>query len=238
MKFDDFRYFVLLDNSNASWSFNGYTDRETGELQQIFMGRKDKNGEDVPHRFKFDRAHRSIRIHKDQKDMNGKNVSDFVANYPKCKDSKNAYLTNDGVQIDVKFAEIKEHETALTAIEAKAIQLEAGNTALNLEGDELREIAAIYGTFDEDEAKLKHRVLEEAGADPSKFLEIFNSVDRKAKALLIKAVKAGVVKVTGTIYTWEGSTLGVNKDAVISKLLSDEEVFEALSEGVKASGNA
>lgn len=248
MKPQDYHYFVLRYPTNTN-SYNGYTDKESGMLMQIFKGRKEVVGGervDVPHRFKFDQAHRTIRVHKNDKsiipsiesyyDENGelqerkifiKSV-DFLRKHPACKGSPNGD-GGDGWE----FSELKEHDDAVTAVDAKKNQLKALNAAMNLDTKDLKEMAALYGMFDPDDAKQKHFLLEKAGANPSEFLEFFESPERSAKALLKKAISLGIVKTKGTLHVWEKETLGADEDLAIAKLIADKDYAEGLRNAVK-----
>jgi len=245
MKPDNYVYFILNKAGNTSYSFTGYTDHAgNGELMTIYKGRKEKHqGEvvDIPHRWKFDTAHRTIRVHKndksviptlmfdpetgDEKKVYIKSV-DFLRNHPECKNSPNS----GG---NWMFSEMKEHEDAVTAVDAKRVKIEAESKALNLEGAELKEMAVLLGNFDPDDAKQKHFVLERAGADPKTFLELLDSPERGAKALLLKAVSLGIVKVRGTLYSWEKEGLGADLDMAVAKLMKDKEIKDALRNAVK-----
>jgi hypothetical protein len=246
MRPQDYHYFVARNATNTSVSYTGYTDKASGVLMQVFKGRKEKiDGErvDVPHRWKFDHAHRTIRVHKNDKsllptvvyddDGNEKTIFiksvDFLRNHPACKDSPNG----SGSDMEWEFSELKEHEDAVTAVDAKKTQLKALNAAMNLDKAELKEMAALYGMFDPDDAKQKHFLLEKAGAEPSEFLNLFESPERSAKALLKKAVSLGIVKTKGTLHVWEKETLGADEDLAISKLMSDKDYAEGLRNAVK-----
>lgn len=246
MRPQDYHYFVARHATNTSNSFTGYTDRETGMLMQVFKGRKELVGGervDVPHRWKFDQAHRTIRVHKNDKSMiptpfydeeTGEDKQifiksvDFLRKHPACKGSPNG----DGGDA-WEFSELKEHEDAVTAVEAKEVQLKALNAAMNLDKKDLKEMAAMYGMFDPDDAKQKHFLLEKAGANPKEFIEFHDSPERSAKALLKKAISLGIVKTKGTLHVWDKETLGVNEDMAISKLMSDKDYTEGLRNAVK-----
>jgi len=241
MDFNDFIYFVLEKNSNPSYSFNGYYDLASGQEKFIFKGRTARNGTvEVPHRFKFDRAHRSIRVHKNEVDKYGNSVAEFLRGFPECKDSPNGSYNTDAngkkTQSGVWFKEVKEHADAVTAIEAKQVKLAAENVAIALKGSDLRDMAVLFNCLHDDESITQHKVLEYAGSDPSKFMEFYNSPTRAAKSLLLKAVKAGEVSVKGTIYIWKEQTLGVSEDFAVAKLTSDEELAQALIENLKIKG--
>jgi len=244
MRHEDYIYFVLKQAGKTSYSFTGYTDKATGTLMVIYKGRKEKlQGElqDIPHRWKFDAAHRTIRVHKNDKsiiptvifDSEGKEKKvylksvDFLRGYPDCKGSPNNSTS------DFMFSELKEHEDAVTAVDAKRVKIEAESKALNLEGGELKEMAVLLGNFDPDDAKQKHFVLEKAGADPKTFLELLEAPERGAKALLRKAISLGIVKLRGSLHSWENEGIGADEDQAVAKLMKDQEFADALRNAVK-----
>jgi hypothetical protein len=246
MNHEDFVYFILEKNTNPAYSFSGYTNQADQMLMQIFKGRKENlRGvpTDIPHRWKFDEAHRSIRVHKNDKsiiptkvyDKDGKEKMvyiksvDFLRGYPECKDSPNG----NGQWM---FREMKDATDAKLAISAKKIQNEAQTIALNLEGGEIREMGALYGQFGTDNGIIQHFLIEKAGAEPQAFLDIYNSPERSAKALLRKAVSLGIVRVKGSLHNWADETLGHNEDAAVAKLIGNDDMLKALRENVKTMG--
>ena len=248
MKPEQYDYFVLNQTGNTSYSFTGYTNQADGVLMIVYKGRKAKHeGElvDVPHRWKFDEAHRTIRVPKNERsilpttiyeeDKNGKTIekkifvksSDLLRNHPECKGSPNG----DGTFF--MFSEVREHEDAVTAVQAKEIQLKALNAAMNLDLAELKEMSALYGMFDPDDAKQKHYLLEKAGAQPAEFMEFFEAPERSVKALLKKAMSLGLVKTRGGLHVWENETIGADEPQAISKLMADSDLLDALRNAVK-----
>ncbi len=241
-KFDNFAYFVLDHDrhamTTAQYSFTGYQDNE-GTIQAIYYGRKNNDGDDEPHRFKFDRAHRTIRILKTKTDIKGTNVAEFLRNFPECAGSPNGhYKERDGkkVQGGIFYKEIVEGKDAEDAIAAKTTKIKAENIALNLKGVELAQMAALYECYtvgDNAELMQKHRVLEAAGADPTSFLEAYNAPDRAAKSLIKDAVNSRVITKHGEIYMLEDITLGASLDLAVSKLLSDDDLFDTIKSAIK-----
>lgn len=243
MKPENYHYFVSKNPHFAPDAFSAYTDRETNMLMCIYKGRKEKIGGvlvDVPHRWKFDSAHRSIRVHKNDRsllpttyldELGNEQTTfitsyDFLRKYPFCKGSPNGGA-------DWTFSELREHDDAVTAVEAKQIQLKAMNAIMNLDKSGLKEMSALYAYFDTDDAKQRHYLLEKAGADPSEFLDLYDAPEKSAKALLAKAVSLQVVKRRGSIHTWENVTLGADEAEAIVKLMKDEDLMEALRKVVK-----
>jgi hypothetical protein len=230
--FDNFVYFVLERNSNASYSFTGYSDPHTGEIKAYYIGKKDpKSGEDIPFRFKFDKAHRAIRAGIHEQDINGLKKIDFLRGFPECKDSPNGHYRN-GKQVNVWYRELNDYKDAELAVEAKKMKIEAEKTALDLEGIDLKEMALLCGEQRDDVGLMKHRVLEAAGAHPENFLSLYNMPERKAKVLLIQALQANVITKRGSIFVWENVTIGTNENAAIAKLMEDDTLTSAIKENL------
>lgn len=238
--FNKYVYFALERNSNAAYSFTGFTNPETGLVEAIYKGRKDPNtGIDIPHRFRFDRSHRSIRVGKNEKDINGNSVVEFLRKFPECKDSVYGSYHGEGkdrAQTNVWFREVNDGKDAQISVEAKTAKIKAENTALELEGNDLKEMAMLCGEFRDDEGLQKHRVLEFAGADPESFMKLHNSPERSAKVLLTRALRAGLIIQKGTLYIWEEVTVGTNELNAISKLMEDKALAGAIEDNLKALG--
>ena len=178
-----------------------------------------------------------MRVHKNEKDIFGNSVVDFLRGFPECGDSPNGSYRGEGkkrVQSNVWFQEINQQKDADIAIEAKGAKIKAENKALYLEGDELKDMAILFGEFRAEEGLQKHRVLEAAGADPENFMKLFNAPDRSAKVLLTRAMKAKLIKQKGSIYIWESVTIGTNYDSAIAKLMDDAVLANAIEENLSA----
>lgn len=234
-KFDDYVYFVLIKNSNASYGFTGYQDLASGQIKTINFGKKDHRGVMIPHKFRFDRAHRTIRVHKNQIDMDGNNIADFLRDFPECEGSRNGYYS-EGIQSNMWFKEINEGKDASLAVEAKMIKLKAETTAAGLEGIDLQQMAILCGTFDEDPTMQMHRVLEYSGADPTRFLDLYNGPERGAKSLLSRAVREGMITRRGAIFAWKNVTVGANEELAIAKLMADPALAAAIETNLKSTG--
>lgn len=249
MNHNNYVYFVLNKNGNANYSFNGYTDKESGLLMQIFKGQKFTNKAgvttEVAKRFSFDPAHRTIRVHKNDRslkshfDNNGKEVFlktvDFLRGYPDCKGSPNGNYADADKKIQYfMFSEVKDEEDATTAVDAKRIRNKAEGIALDLKGAELKEMAVLCQCFDEGAAMQMHKVAEFAAAKPETFLGYYESPERSAKALLQKAVSVGSVQQRGTLFVFGNETLGASADLAVSKLMGDKDISKALTIDVKS----
>ena len=226
MDTSNYAYFVLLESyrSRATSGFTGYQD-ENGEIVYLYMGQKDRNGDFVPRYFKFNRAKRYLYVNRKEKDLNGKNVADFLRNHNLCEGSAaNLYHKSKPM-----FREMDEGKDAEVAINYKTLVLNAGNAALALDTTALKAAANLCGCFSESESTQRHRVMEYAGTEPQSFLDIIGAPDFSVRALIKGLINKGVIKREGTMLKWENTLVGTDENAAVAKLIGDEDLFNALS---------
>jgi hypothetical protein len=226
MDTNNYAYFVLLEGyrGRASSGFRGYQN-EDGEVMELYMGQKDRNGNFIPRYFKFSRTKRYLHVNKKEKDLNGKNVVEFLRNHNLCEDSK----ANTSSGTSPLFREMNETRDAEIAVNYKTLVIKAGNAALALEGESLKAAATLCGCFSESESTQRHRVMEYAGTEPQHFLEVIEAPDFSTRALVKALVNKGIVKREGTMLKWENVLVGTDENAAVAKLISDEDLFNALS---------
>lgn len=222
---DNYVYFVSKRRFGAPYGFTTYTTQE-GDVKMISY-KKDKEGNPIPHKFKFSRKERVMRIPKLQKDVNGNSTVEFLRNHPECEGSPN----NAGQAI--LFKELNEGKDADLAIVAKKSRIDAENKALALEGQDLEDICSLIGVFSSDPSIQKHRVLEFAGNEPDLFLTLYNSPDRKIKSLIRKAVSINVLTKRGTLITWDDEIIGSDEAEAVARLAKDKKLQEAIDKAVK-----
>lgn len=221
---DKFVYFVSKRQYGAPYGFTSYTD-ENGELRMIAQ-KKDKNGDIIPRRFNFGRRDRTMRIPKNQKDILGNSVVEFLRNHPECKNSPN----NLGITL---FEEINEDASANLAIKAKSARIDAEQKALTLEGEDLIDMCALIGQFGSKESVLKHKILDYAGNEPDKFLELYDAPDRKTRSLIRQGLIAGVLDKKGNMISWETTVIGVDEDSAVTTIGKDKKLANALEQAIK-----
>lgn len=229
---DSHVYFVWTRPYNASYGFTGYTDKDG--MPAMIIDKFDKNGEPQPRMFRFNKAHRTMRIPINQKGRDGKNVVEFLRNHPECKGSPNGKY-QDGKQIEstIFFKEIKTDEEATVAVKAKEIKLKAETLAINLEDQDLIDAGAMIGVIGKSPAVTKHKVMEYAGNTPMEFLTLMNRSDVKAKSLIRRGLSSSVLTKNGNIIKWEDTILGTDEDKAAASLLNDKTLFEALGDAVE-----
>jgi hypothetical protein len=226
---DKFVYFVNVRPGRRPYGFSTYMDAE-GKVQMIVNGYDSKTGEPIPRQINFSRKEWSLRIPINQKDKEGKSVVEFLRNHPECEGSPN----NEGQPI--LFKEINYSKDADIANQAKAKRIKAESIALNLELEELQEIASSFGVIINDsnpEGLLRHKMLELAGNDPETFLEGYNAPDRLYKALINKGVKAGLLSRKGEMIMWESTVIGTSLSSAISTLAEDKKLTKSIEEAIK-----
>lgn len=224
--FGDYTYFVYLGN-NKRYGFQTYKDPVTGQTIGYVIGKDDK-GHPIYKRwsFNFD-SQRQIRVGKEEKDLNGRLAVDFLRNSPECYGSPNGYIDN-GVQVFAYFKEVNAAKDAEVALESRTVSIKAQSHALNLKGQALIDLAAVIGIFHNDEEVLRMKVLDYASNFPKKYLELIDDPSQKVKALLQKALNAGVFNKDGRQIKWENKLIGADEDEAISTLMKDEKLKKAI----------
>jgi len=224
--FEDYVYFVYLGN-NVRYGFMTYRDPIKGNTVGYVIGKDDKGNPIYKKwRFNYD-SQRQIRVHKEEKDVNGLSAIEFLRNSPECLGGPNGHMVN-GTQVLAYFKEMNEAKDASIALESRELSLKAQSHAIALKGQELVDIAAILGLFNQDEESLRLRVLDYASNYPKKYLELVEDPSKKVKALLKKAIKASVFSIDGKQIKWEGKMIGADEDDAVSNLLKDEKLRKAI----------
>lgn len=228
INFGNYVYFVYT-GTNKRYSFSTYTDKETGNTMGYRIG-TDKNGEPKYKTWDFNYDSKfNVRVNIHEKDLDGKSAVEFLKNAPDCEGSKNGhYDPSSGQQYLTYFKEANEEKDAEKIVDARLLVVEAMSAAAALKGKELDEFAAIIGVFG-DKPKIKvQRVLDFASNYPKKMLELINDPTRSVKALVERAINAGVFSQDGKIIKWENKTIGADKDEAISNVLKDEKLRKAI----------
>lgn len=211
---------------NVSFGFRTYTDA-IGQVRGFVEG-KDKDGQPIYRRWKFDRDTRKISVHKNKTDLNNLNAVDFLRESPFCKGSPNGYYNLKGEQLEVYFEEVNEGRAAEEAIKFETMRLDAQNYAVAAKGQELIDLASMIGVFHPDEPVLKFSVMEYAKNKPASFMEIYNDPVRKLKSLIRRGVSSGIISQEGTVYKWENQLVGLDEDDAAKTLKDNEAMFKAI----------
>lgn len=232
--FGDYTYFIYVGN-NPRYSFRTYTHPETGAVHGYVIG-YDKNREPIYKEWYFDYSgKRQIRVGASEVDKEGKKAVDFLRSSPECHKSENGHYVQ-GSQVLVMFKELNEESDAKAAVDTRAIIVEAQAKALKLKGQELRDIAAIIGVFNESEAVLTHRVLDFAANYSERFLKLVDDPALKVRSLVKRAINAGVFKVDGKMVRWESKTIGADEEDAVSALVKDEALLKAVKTNLEKFG--
>jgi hypothetical protein len=227
-KFGDFVYFLYVGN-NKSHAFRNYKDVRSGKEQGYIIG-YDKFNQPILESWIFDFGNRRIvRVHPEETDKEGKKAVDFLRNAPECAGSPNGYYV-DGQQIGVYFKEINEAKDAVIAVSAREKVIKAQSEALKLSGQDLEDMAAIIGVFDEQKRDeiYTHRVLDYAANFPDKFFEYLNDPSRKILSLVRKALNAGVFVKDGKLIKWEDRLVGADESEAVSNILKDDKLRKGI----------
>jgi hypothetical protein len=225
-KFEDYVYFVYIGN-NVRYGFMTYRDPITGNTKGYVIGKDDK-GQPIYKKWRFNYdSQRQIRVHKEEKDLNGQSAIEFLRGSPECLGGPNGTMVN-GTQVLAYFKEMNDARDASIALESRELSLKAQNYAVALKGTELIDTAAVIGLFHPDEETLRLRVLDYASNYPKKFLDLVEDPSKKVKALLKKAINSSVFSLDGKQIKWEGKLIGADEDDAVSNLLKDEKLRKAI----------
>jgi len=226
----DFIHFVLLPSPNGKirshYTFSGYTDLEGNIIEYHEGAINSKTGRPEPADFHFSRRHRAMPVHKNAhgKDREGNRISKtkFLRDNPECEGSPN----NTGQQCWYK--EMNTDKDVDIALQAGETRREAEGMAAALSGGELKSAAALYSETSDSVKKQKFAVLQAAFHDPEDFIKKISSDDFKIRGFIIRCLAHGVFTKSGTILRWGTTTIGVDEDEAVKKLLLDEDVSRAV----------
>lgn len=226
--YDRYAYFVLLPGfvGKGSRGFTGYTDID-GNACFIWDGRTDRNDNKIPRKFKFSAKERTMRIPLNQKDKNGVFVVEYLEGHPECKGSPNA----DGST--PFFARMVEEGDADIAIDAKTRRIHAENYVLSLEKDDVFDMAVLFGKFTDKFKIALHCLLEEAGNDPDRFMDVVTDSAVGARVLLHKALAYKLFTKKGGMVKWDAEIIGADEDSAIQRLIKDKDLFDSVTINVK-----
>lgn len=225
----DYVIFQFTQTNNV-FGFRTYNN-ELGQTTGFIDG-KDKNGQPIFHRWKFDRDIRKISVHKDKTDLEGKSAVEFLRNSPNCKGSPNGTYTVEGDQLDVYFEEVNEEKAAAQGIEFETLRLDAQNAALKVKGQDFIDLCALIGMFGKPEKVMRFALIEYAKNKPQSFMDIYGDPTRQLKSLIRRAVKTNVFNADGKMLTWEGKLIGTDEDDAVATLKKDENLLKAVKANV------
>lgn len=226
--------FIQLKPTDGEQSFLSYSDLDGNTFKAIASIDQHGNKRSFVITWSArNRIYRGARNKKIMVEKNGEmtkmNLYDYIKNYDKVEGSPNLR----GVAL---FKELDPIKDAKLALGRKVNVAKATNIALALEGENLSDMAAMIGVFMNDPDVQKFRVVEFADQEPDKFMEMHDASDAKAKALIRKAVNAGLAKKKGKAIEW-ASELHADEADFVSALLKDNKKLDALTKQVAKHGN-
>lgn len=224
----DYYYFVFKNPiSSGSWSFTGY-----GSKKAIAGIQPD--GTENAFVVSFSQRERIYRFRRNQKvlvrDFNQSQKPElvelyaYVKGHPACEGSDGDHSL---------FKEMDEIKDAKLVVDNKKRRINAENLAVGLEGDALTEMARLITVFSNEYDVKYHRVLEFAGQQPDRFMELYASPDKAERAVIRAAVEAGILKKMGKLHTWENTTIGADEDDVVSYFIKEPDKLKALKTQLK-----
>ena len=194
-------YFALVTPIVGGWSFVSY------ELDGVsYRAIQGFNRDGMPRNFTIffgDRERMYISpknktiqviVNNDMKNVKTMKISEYLL--------KSGYCVGEFCKVPI-FKLIDEDKDAKEVVDIKTFRIEAESAAVALKGDDLREMANMLGEFSDDKNRQKRMVLEFAGKNPQAFTKLLEDPNRSVKALVQKAIKAGIMRKAGKVVTWE-----------------------------------
>lgn len=218
--------FVSLLPNRASNTFYVYYDEE-GTKHQLVQG-VDKEGNDIPYRFKLGRDKRFVTIPTNKKDIYGNSYLDFLRNHPRNQNSPGASKTP-------WFKELDSDKDATIALDSYMLRNKAENLALSLKGKELEEVYKVLGFSGEPKVKF-HKLMQYASKNCSDFIERVEDPNRKAQALLRAGVDNKIITKRGFVYKYQDIVLGNDEGRAVTKIAEDKDLQEILEKALGTAG--
>jgi hypothetical protein len=225
----DYIVFLFTSPMNRSFGFKTYTN-EFGQVVGFLDG-KDKDGQPIYHRWKFDQdGARTIRVHRNKTDVSLEklNAVEFLRKSPNCKGSPNGSYSADGTQVDIYFEEMNDEKAAKEGLAAEMERIEAQNLALKVKGQDFIDLCALIGVFNKDESIMRFSLVDFAKNKPEKFTELYNDPVRQIKSVIRRGVSTGIIVKEGRMYSWENQLLGVDEEDAVHKLKTEDNLLKAL----------
>ena len=217
---------MFISPYNESYGFSGYTDKKGKACS--YANSSDKNGQPIPFKWRFDQNHRVLKVHKEQKDINGVNAVEYLRGCPDCVGSPNSL--GDGKT--GWFKEMNQDRDADIAMEIKVLRNEATSKAINSKGADFSELCEMYHIFDGSESTKRYKLTDAAEADPKTFLRIYDDPTRKVRSLIRKALDAQVFRKEGPMIFWENKEIGIDEDTAVANLKGDEKLRKAVEANI------
>lgn len=228
----------IVNRGGSHTLMEGYIDHDgvfgkPGEYVTYYIGTKDKKGNPVGKRFRFDLSLRRLLVRDSDQDFNGIKLFDFLKNYPGCEGSPyGEYVVKDGVQVQegILFREMNTAKDAAVALEADKFRVKAQAEVIALDDQTLEEVAAILGHYGEVDEIMRLKVLEFAGKRPNEYFDLMQSGDRSVRATVRKALDQGIFVKKGSMIMWDNTIIGADEDSAMGMLIKEPSMLKALQD--------
>ena len=144
-------------------SFTTYKDKH-GNIKAYYLS-KDSNGNPIPAEIVVKPNQRMLTVSKKEQDIFGTSKAEFIKNSPHCRGSATSRKRKD---VYIKVHDPK--KIAKEFVDKERLAIKAQSLALSLEGDNLRNCAAMYACFSSDVDLQRKSVVYNAKNNPERFL--------------------------------------------------------------------
>lgn len=226
----------------GSFSFRDYTDKsgvlgKGSGISVQFVRSRDARGRDIGKFFTLSQSHNAFMVNDTDTDLQGIRMFDFISNSPFCEGSPNGTYVPDGegnlVQKNVMYRLANDEGDAEIMLEATIRRSKAQLSAAEIDEQTLLEIATIaLGRTGDPDKRMRHAVAEWASKRPQDYFDILDAGDRPVRSAIRRALTDKIFEQKGSLIYWGETLVGVDEDSAVSKLMKDEQLFNALKEKV------
>lgn len=217
----------MLNPNHGGFSFTTYHDEEGNEV--MYQTGVDKYQRPVTKRTHFKGGQRQINIPKSQKDYHGKmSYVDFIRNSPFCEQSSIAGA-------NPTFREINIEKDALDSNTDKKYKFQAASIVFSSKPEDIKRLAYLFGYEGDNEDLQISCLLNQSEVNPRALIDASEANDTEARALLKELINKEILNRRGTIVEFKVKgtkgtpmLIGLDDDAAVSKLMSDEKLKKSL----------
>lgn len=150
-----------------------------------------------------------------------KRIYDFLLEHPFMTSGKTYEMIDTKANVEKQAAGILES--------AEAVQV-----AISIKDNELNDLKKLFGIGDGFEDKIvRAKLIQMAGAAPTKFIEIYNDADKSYKVFLKNALEKKIIQKVNDVWKHGNYTLGISDGHAIQWLKENPDIYAAMKNQVR-----
>ena len=176
------------------------------------------NPDDLPvDGWEMSNAHTTLDIDNEY----DKRIYDFLSEHPFVTENKHYELVDTKANVERQAKGVLES--------AEAVQI-----ATSIKDNELSDLTKLFGIGTGHDSKIiRAKLIQMAGAAPSKFMEIYNDADKSYRVFLKKALEKKVIQKVNDVWKHGNYTLGISDEHAIAWLKDNSEVYAVMKNQVR-----